>query len=349
MKIESGIKHTAKKIVVYGVEGIGKSTLVSQFPNPLFIDTEGSTNYMDVKRLPKPSSWQYLKEEIQFVKTNKPCKTLIIDTFDWAEMLEVEDLCSKNNLKGIEDFSYGKGYIYSAEEIGRFLNMLSELVNEGINVVLTAHATIRKFEQPDEMGAYDKYELKLGAKTGSRTAALVKEWADMILFLNYKTYAIQVDKDGKKHKAQGGQRVMYATHHPCWDAKNRFGLPDEMPLAYSSISHVLNDDKAIAFAETLPFDGADLQPQDMQTVTINDVPVTEPQPLDPIKPFGVPDALWDLMQHDSITTEQIRKAVGKKGYYPESTPIENYDPDFIDGCLIGAWTQIKNYILGGYR
>lgn len=345
--ISSGIQPTAKKIVVYGVEGIGKSTLVSQFPDPLFIDTEGSTNYMDVKRLPKPSSWQYLKDEVDFVKNNRPCKTLVIDTFDWAEMLEIQDLCAKNNVNGIESFGYGKGYIYSAEEIGKFLNQLSDVVDCGINVVLTAHATIRKFEQPDEMGAYDKYELKLGAKTGSRTAALVKEWADMVLFLNYKTFAVQIDKDGKKHKAQGGQRVMYATHHPCWDAKSRFNLPDEMPLAFSAISHIFNDEKDIAFAETLPFDSSELTKEDVETV--NDIPVNGPQPLDDLKPIGVPDALWDLMKTSNITTEQIRKAVGTKGYYPESTPISNYDQGFINGVLIGAWDQIKQFIQGGYK
>lgn len=346
-EITQGLRQSAKKIVIYGVEGIGKSTLVSQFPDPLFIDTEGSTNYMDVKRLPTPTSWQMLLEEAEFVLAQRPCKTLVIDTFDWAEMLEVKDLCAKNGLKGVEDFGYGKGYIYSAEEIGRFLNRLSDVVSAGINVVLTAHAKIRKFEQPDEMGAYDKYELKLGANTGSRTAALVKEWADMVLFLNYKTFAVQTDKEGKKFKAQGGQRVMYATHHPCWDAKNRFNLPDEMPLAFSAISHIFNDEKVIEFADTLPFDSSNLRQEDVET--INEIPIDDPQPLEPIKPFGIPDALWNLMQSADITTEQIRKAVATKGYYPESTPIENYDKGFVEGVLIGAWDQIKKFILGGYK
>ncbi len=66
--------------------------------------------------------------------------------------------------EGIEDFGYGNGYVYAKEEFGRFLNRLSGVVDAGINVVLTAHAQIRKFEQPDEMGAYDRYELKLGKR-----------------------------------------------------------------------------------------------------------------------------------------------------------------------------------------
>lgn len=106
----------------------------------------------------------------------------------------------------IEDFGYGNGYVYTKEEFGRFLNKLSDLIEVGINVVLTAHAQLRKFEQPDELGAYDRWELKLGKKTQSQTSPLVKEWADMLLFANYKTFSVAVGKDGKKHKGQGGNQ-----------------------------------------------------------------------------------------------------------------------------------------------
>ena len=75
---------------------------------------------------------------------------------------------------------------------------------------------MRKFEQPDELGAYDRWELKLGKKTSSQISPLVKEWADMVLFANYKTYAVAVDKDGKKFKAhvpagvKDGQKIKLA-------------------------------------------------------------------------------------------------------------------------------------------
>ena len=240
MKITRGVIQKAKKIVVYGPEGIGKSTFASKFPNPVFIDTEGSTSSMDVARLPRPTSWEMLLEEIDYVK-NDPhvCGTLVIDTIDWAEQLCIEFICAKHQKDGIESFGYGKGYIYVKEEFGRFLNRLSDVIETGTNVVLTAHAQMRKFEQPDEMGAYDRYELKLGTKTSSQTAPLVKEWSDALLFANYKTYSIAVDDKGKKHKAQGGKRVMYTSHHPCWDAKNRYGLEEELPFDYAEIAHIL--------------------------------------------------------------------------------------------------------------
>lgn len=88
MEITRGRINRAKKVVIYGPEGIGKSTFASKFPDAVFIDTEGSTSSMDVARLPRPTSWTLLLEEIDYIKnTPGACKTLIVDTIDWAEQL----------------------------------------------------------------------------------------------------------------------------------------------------------------------------------------------------------------------------------------------------------------------
>ena len=144
MQITRGKIPGAKKIVVYGPEGIGKSTFASRFPDPVFIDTEGSTKDMDVARFEKPTSWQYLLDEVVYVKSHPAvCKTLVIDTIDWAEQLCIEAICEKHQKSWIEDFVYGNGDVYGKEEFGRFLNKLSEVVDAGVNVVLTAHAQLR--------------------------------------------------------------------------------------------------------------------------------------------------------------------------------------------------------------
>lgn len=245
-EITSGVIHRAKKVVIYGPEGVGKSSFAKNFPAPLFIDTEGSTNGMDVRRLPRPTSWSMLGEELMQVITSKPCGTLVIDTIDWAENLCIEHICAKAGKGGIEDFGYGNGYVYEKEEFAKFLNRLEEVIEAGINVVLTAHAQLRKFSQPDEIGEYDRWELKLGKKTGSVISPLVKEWADLLLFANYKTMAVAIDKDGKKFKAQGNARVMYTEHHPCWDAKNRFNLASELPFSFEGIAHLFAEDASKA-------------------------------------------------------------------------------------------------------
>lgn len=319
--ISSGKVHTAVKTVIYGAEGIGKTTLAAQFPNPLFIDTEGSTKQLDVARLPAPTSWEMLMQELDFVIGRRPCSTLVIDTVDWAEQLCIADLCARNAKNGIEDFGYGKGWEYEKESIGKFLNKLTEVINAGINVTLTAHAALRKFEQPDEMGSYDRWEMKLGSKTTNKISPLIKEWADIVLFCNYKTLVVQTDKEGKKHKAQGNRRVMYTQHHPCWDAKNRYGLPEEIPMEYAQIAQIY----------------APVQPLETPPAPAASTSATDIQP-------GIPQSLADLMAASGITEQQIRAAVAMKGYFPEDMPISAYPEDFVSGVLVGAWKQIVDFI-----
>ena len=239
MRITKGVLPCAKKILLYGPEGIGKSTLAAQFPGAVFIDTEGSTTHMDVARFETPSSWQMLLNEVQYVIDHPDiCKTLVIDTADWAERMEIEELCKKKGWDGLEAPGYGRGYQYSAEEFGKLLNKLTEVIHKGINVVMTAHAQLRKVELPEEMGAYDHWEMK----TSKKVAPMIREFMDAVFFLNYKTIIVNVDGKGQtkgKNKAQGGRRVMYTTHTPFWDAKNRFGLPDEIPLDFNEIAHIL--------------------------------------------------------------------------------------------------------------
>lgn len=372
MQIIRGKLESAQKVVIYGPEGIGKSTFAAQFPDPVFIDTEGSTKHMDVARLPKPSSWTMLLEQVKYIKNNpNVCKTLAIDTADWAELLCIEDICARFKKDGIEEFGYGKGYVYLAEEYGRFLNLLEDLIDLGINVVLSAHAMMRKFEQPDEMGAYDRWEMKLQRKT----APLVKEWADMVLFANYKTYVVKTDD--KKNKAQGGKRIMYTSHHPCWDAKNRHNLPEEIPLDYSAIAHCIPGKPSVQHPPQQP-----QQPPRQESPFLEDDPALtkKPEPSKPEqaspkqdppeqespkqeppkqdtqkvpesqeKPYnedlsGIPKPLADLMLANKVTTEEIQHAVASRGYYPRNTPIQNYDPDFINGVLVGAWPQVFKMI-----
>lgn len=376
MQITRGKRARAQKIVIYGTEGIGKSSLAAQFPEPLFIDTEGSTDNMDVARLDKPTSWVMLNNQIAFIKANPTvCKTLVIDTIDWAESLCVDNLCAMHGKKGIEDFGYGNGYVYAKEEMGRFLNKLQDLIEIGINVVLTAHAQIRKFELPDEMGSYDKYELKLGKKTSSQTAPLVKEWADMVLFCNYKTYLISQEKSTKK-KAQGNQRVMYTEHNPAWDAKNRHGLPSELPLDYNSIAHIFKTEEKEEVKKTVQTEFKDEKKEQLQFEQpkyngdleapnvkktqeekvmdnfgdiVKEVENTpEENLIDPFikeKPDYIPQPLWDLMQQDNITEEDIKLVTENKGYFPKGTPMSVYNEQgYLTGYIIPKWEGLKQLL-----
>lgn len=329
------------KIVIYGPEGIGKSTFASMFPDPLFIDTEGSTSHMDVLRVdPAPSSFTHLLEIVRGLKDKTSAfKTLVLDTADWAEKLCIESVCAERSMKSIEDAGYGKGYVYIMEEFGKLLNELNDLLEKGVNIVVTAHAMMRKFEQPDELGSYDRWELKMGKKT----APMLKEWADMLLFANYKTIVVNVDNQGAakgKNKAQGGRRVMYTSHHPCWDAKNRFGLPEELPFEYAQIAHLITvkDDKSDGKSEVMSSETEEIPAPVMDHAA--EKPAAAYDPGEDV-PFP---ALALLMQGSEVTGAEIRAAVMQAGYYPEDTPIAAYDEEFVKGELIPNWNIVMNMI-----
>lgn len=233
LNISSGITRRAQKVLIYGAEGIGKTTLAACFPEPLFIDTEGGSTHLDVRRIDRPTTFDALINILlEVANTPGLCKTLVIDTVDWMEQIATDQLLAVNKKTSIESFGYGKGYTYLAEMFtGKFFPALNLLIDSGIHVVLTAHAKMRKFEQPDEIGAYDRWELKLS----KQVAPLVKEWCDMILFCNYQTNVVTLENGARK--AQGGKRVMYTSHHPCWDAKNRHNLPEVLDMDYANIAH----------------------------------------------------------------------------------------------------------------
>jgi hypothetical protein len=343
--------QNAYKICLYAPEGIGKTTFASHMPNPVFIDTEGGSGFLDVARTERPTSWMMLMSQVKyFVDHPQELGTLVIDTLDWAEKLCIEQICATKQIKGIEDIPYGKGYVYVAEEFGRMLNLLEDLRLKGVHIFLTAHAMLRKFEQPDEMGSYDKWELKLSKKV----APMVKEFVDALFFANYET--IVVKNEEKKNKARGGQRIMYTTHHCCWDAKNRFGLPDKLPLDFGQIAGLFQPGTAAPAAPVQKIQQPQHQVQQATdpgtqapAPTLREDPyplIEEPDPELPFNgptdeaPAGIPKALWDLMQSSGVTEAEIVDAVARKGYFPAGMKIANYPEDFVRGVLIGAWDQV---------
>ncbi|HFI0078432.1 TPA: ATP-binding protein [Streptococcus suis] len=340
MQITKGKRARAQRVVIYGPEGIGKSSLAAQFPNPLFIDTEGSTDNMDVARADKPTSWTMLMNHIAFVKANPTiCQTLVIDTIDWAEALALQYICAQHNKSGIEDFGWGAGYTYLIEEIGRLLDRLQELVELGINVVLTAHAQVKKFTKPDELGGYDRYELKLSnKKTETNVSAKVKEWADMVLFLNYKTFIVTDDKT-KKQKAQGGQRVMQTTHSPSWDAKNRHNLPEELPMDFAGIAHIFatqTQAQPTSVQEKSAHEPAHAVQEQVLTQP------TQPAPTSDISPL-IPQSLRDLMTASQVTQEEVLQATYVNGIYPLGTQVEAIDAGYWE-YMVTVWDKVLNVI-----
>lgn len=320
LNITTGRVARPQKLVLYGVEGIGKTSLAAKTPEPLFIDTEGGTAHLDVRRLQKPETWEELLALIHEVAaTPDVCRTLVIDTADWAEQMAIDHICQKYKQPGIESFGYGKGYTFLSEEFARMLTACDEVIRSGKNVVITAHAKMRKQELPDEAGAFDRWELKLS----KQTAPLLKEWPDALLFLNFKTFVVSTESN--THKAQGGKRVIFTSHHPCWDAKNRHNLPEELELSYDSIAPI--------------FDSQTTQVKTVSSQTHTSVP----QQLEPVSPETL-KTITNWMEKAGIRAEEIQTLVAQKGHFPPELPISQYPEKFVRGWLMHNWSQVVTTI-----
>lgn len=231
MNIIRGKQQRPQRVVIYGVESVGKSTFAAQFPKPLFLDIEGGTAHLDVDRVPV-ESWKHLNECIAELG-GTGYQSVVIDSADWAERLCVEDLLATSKKQSIEDFGYGKGWVMVAEKMSRFLGSLDRVIDSGKNVVVIAHSKVQRVEPPDLLAAYDRYELKLS----KQSSPLVKEWADELWFFRFKVKAVAQD-NGKAKGIGGKERVIYTTHSAAYDAKTRSGLAEEIPMDWSAVAHL---------------------------------------------------------------------------------------------------------------
>ena len=372
-KITRGVAAKPVKAVVYGPEGVGKTTFASAWPGAVFIDVEGGSNHYDVARMPRPETWNQLLEIINACAEFPEIGTVIVDTADAAEALCMRHILYEKKWKSIEDAGYGKGYTYLQEEFGKLLHSLDGCVNAGKNALIVAHAQIRKFEQPDELGAYDRWELKLQKKD----APLVKEWSDLLLFANYKTDTMK-DDSGRYRATGGKRRMMYTSHTAAYDAKNRFGLADELPFEFEPLRSCIpgNDGAAAQPAQPEPQPVADTTTESANAPAkpepakpkeaakpkrkpkAKPAPEPEPEPpkavvMDdgaevPLEDATLPEfkELHRLMESAGVSDAALMDAVGsrKNNPYNEHTPIGDYQPSFVKKVLIGHWDAILKTI-----
>lgn len=223
-KFTKGKTLNAPKVVVYGVEGIGKSTFASKFPNPFFVDIEDRTRHLDVVRF-VPTSFSEVIDFLDDIVDNYKhvcdyagysIKTLVIDTVDWLQKLATEYVCLINGLKSIEAMGYGKGWVLVAENMLKITRKLDNVNKLGLNVVCVCHSTSRKFEDA-VYSTCDRYTLKLLAGDKISVADMFKEWCDCLFFMNY----LFIQNEDK----QEAKRVIFTEHTISFDAKNSFGLP----------------------------------------------------------------------------------------------------------------------------
>jgi len=220
-------------ILIYGTDGVGKSTFASEAPAPIFIGSEDGTKNMDVARFPQPVTLTDLLAQISELTSKKhEYKTLVIDSVDWIEPIIWDYVCKQEGVKSLEKVGggYGKGYV-EAQLIWRNVVQCLQSLQEhtGMNVVMVGHSHVKPFHDPEANVSYDRYMIKMNDKASS----ILREFVDVVLFANFEV----ITKEGTntKTKAYGdGTRVVYTERRPAFDAKNRLGLPFKLPLSWEA-------------------------------------------------------------------------------------------------------------------
>ena len=229
------------RTLVYGPHKVGKSTFAAGAPSPIFIQTEDGLNAVKASAFPLCVKWQDVLDCITSLYTEKhDYKTVVLDTADWAEKLAHEKVCADNDVAGIEKIGYGKGYSFAADLFREVLDGLNALrLERGMGVVVLSHAEIKRFDDPMS-DAYDRYQIKLGKQIGK----LFQEWSDVIGFaqteLITKIEKAKGLKEERNRAITTGKRVLRLVGSPAYDAGNRYGLPETLPLEWSAYQAALD-------------------------------------------------------------------------------------------------------------
>jgi hypothetical protein len=214
------------RILLYGVEKIGKSSFAASAPEAVFICAEDGVAEIDCQKFPEPRNWPEVLEALESLRTgDHSFKYVVVDTVDWLEPMIWSYICERDGERNIESYGYGRGYTSALDEWRILLARLERLRSErAMGVILLAHSWTRTFKNPAGQD-FDRFEMKMHAKAGG----LLKEWSDCVLFAAYEQYTHE-DKNKRVRGVSTGARLIYTQRTAVYDAGNRYNLPPELPL-----------------------------------------------------------------------------------------------------------------------
>lgn len=233
--IQKGGDLKPPRIVLYGVEGVGKTTFAASAPAPIFIQTEEGLSEIDAPCFPLAKRFEDVMEALtSLAEEDHDFQTLCVDSLDWLEPLVWDYTCRENKWANIEDPGYGKGYVAALNVWREYLQAINWLRDEkAMGVIHIAHHQIKTFNNP-ETEPYDRYEVKLH----KGASGLVREHSDCVLFANYKVATTESGKGfNKVTRATGsGTRRLYTQERPAFQAKSRYDLPDSLTLDWAEFA-----------------------------------------------------------------------------------------------------------------
>lgn len=241
------------KLFVYGVEGIGKSTLGIKAPNSITVRSEATGDIVDpttnellsFAKTPVANTFGELFDFlVGLYENDHDYKTISLDSADWTEKLVWAEVVKDNPpAKAIDDddvkaLTYGKGYTLAMNYWNEYIDILDALNKEkGMAIIQLAHNQVKRYDDPRTEG-YDRHGIKLHKTIDAK----LREWSDAVLFADYKT-AVRKEDVGfgqKKSKAIGsGERMLFTEERPAFKAKNRWNMPPEVKLGWDTVaSHI---------------------------------------------------------------------------------------------------------------
>jgi len=220
------------RIGVFGPGGIGKTTIVSKIAGILMMPVEEGADAIEVPKTPTPKTWD---EALQIIDSliidAQGYKAFGIDSVTALQDLCFRAVCEEAQVASIEAIGYGKGYVRAAEMWRDMLGRLS-ILRQKMIIVLIGHSATKKHEDP-RLPAYDRLTIRLQINgQGSGIGPMTVEWLDVLCCAAYQVI-VDTEAAGFRERTTAtgdGTRILYCQERPAYQAKNRYGLPVEMPF-----------------------------------------------------------------------------------------------------------------------
>lgn len=237
-KISRGRVVVPLKVLVYGAEGVGKSTFAAQAPKPLFVDLGRGSYELDVSRV-EPNDFDETLGWIEYATAREDVGSIVLDDLSRLEAHITAKVLGPNSTESLSSYGggYGKGDDAALQKWRELLGALDR-ASAVKHVVLVGHALIKPFSSPTGE-AYDKFELALRPKP----AGSIKQWVNYCLFARAEVSTRVHEKTRRTIGEATGLRYLYTDNSAAYDAKHRGHIPPRLPLSWQAFADAVSADR----------------------------------------------------------------------------------------------------------